>query len=81
LAGKKFSVLKHVLVPEHILLSREEARRILKKMGIKPSQLPWMLASDPVAVELGAKPGDIVMIIRDSPTAGKAIAFRLVIAG
>jgi len=75
------NVLEHELVPQHILLSEEEAKRILKRMGLSKAQLPWMLASDPVAKALGAKPGDVVMILRKSPTAGVAVAFRYVVRG
>ncbi len=79
--ARKVNILEHELVPQHILLSEEEAKRILKRMGISKSQLPWMLASDPVAKALGAKPGDVVMILRKSPTAGTAVAFRYVVRG
>ncbi|MCC6050199.1 MAG: DNA-directed RNA polymerase subunit H [Thermofilum sp.] len=79
--ARKVNILEHELVPQHILLSEEEAKRILKRMGISKMQLPWMLASDPVAKALGAKPGDVVMILRKSPTAGVAVAFRYVVRG
>ncbi len=78
---KKIDVLKHVLVPQHILLDKREARMILKKLKIHPSHLPWILTSDPVVKRLGAKPGDIIMVIRESPTAGKVVTFRVVMPG
>ncbi len=78
---KKVNILEHELVPSYIRLDKEEARALLKRMKIRPSQLPWMLASDPVARAINAKPGDIVMIIRKSPTAGKSVTFRLVVPG
>lgn len=79
--ARKVNILEHELVPQHILLSGEEAARILKRMGISKRQLPWMLASDPVAKAIGAKPGDVVMIIRKSATAGVSVFFRYVIRG
>ncbi len=75
----KFRLQDHILVPEHILLSDEEAEEVLKTLGIRKEQLPKIRADDPVAKEIGAKPGQIVKIIRESPTAGKSIAYRLVI--
>jgi len=78
---RKVNVLEHELVPKHVLLSREEAARILRRMGVSPHQLPWILASDPVAKAIGAKPGDVVMVIRGSPTAGVSVAFRYVVRG
>jgi len=79
--ARKVNILEHELVPQHILLSEEEAKRILKRMGVSKLQLPWMLASDPVSKALGAKPGDVVMILRKSPTAGVSVAFRYVARG
>lgn len=76
---RKVEVFKHELVPEHILLSREEAEEVCKKYRVKPYQLPYIKASDPAAKSLGAKPGDVVKVIRKSPTAGIAIAYRYVV--
>ncbi|RLE84663.1 MAG: DNA-directed RNA polymerase subunit H [Thermoprotei archaeon] len=78
---RKINILEHELVPQHILLSEEEAKEILKKMGLRKRELPWILASDPAAKALNAKPGDVIMIIRKSPTAGRSISFRYVMPG
>jgi DNA-directed RNA polymerase subunit H len=68
-------------VPKHVIISSKEASLVLDKFRIKPSQLPLIYASDPMAERIRAKPGDIVKIIRKSPTAGEAIAYRYVIEG
>ncbi len=78
---RKFNVLEHELVPKHILLSRDEAKKLLRIMGLRKTELPWIYSTDPVAKALGAKPGDIIMVIRKSPTAGEAVALRLVVPG
>jgi len=75
------SILEHELVPKHRVLSPEEAEEVLRKYCATPQQLPKILASDPVVRELGAKPGDIIEIVRDSETAGKAIYYRVVVRG
>ena len=76
---KKFNVLEHELVPDHILLTEEETQELLKKYGITRGQLPKIKSSDVVVKQIGAKPGDVLKIIRKSLTAGKAVAYRLVI--
>ena len=75
----KIRLQDHILVPKHEVLSKEEAEEVLKTLGVKPEQLPKIREDDPIAKEIGAKVGDIVRIIRESPTAGKSIAYRLVI--
>jgi len=73
-------LLKHRLVPEHIILSEEEKKEVIMKYaGGDPYKLPYILASDPVVKAIGAKPGDIIKIIRKSPTAGVAVYYRLVV--
>ncbi len=81
LVKKKINTLEHELVPKHEVLSQEEVVELLRSLGVRPEQLPWIRASDPVARELGVKPGDIVRIIRKSPTAGESIAYRFVVSG
>ena len=76
---KKFTILDHELVPKHILLTKEEKRQLLEQLKIRPEQLPWIRASDPVAKLIGAKPGDKVKIIRKSLTAGETVAYRFVV--
>ncbi|RLF09430.1 MAG: DNA-directed RNA polymerase subunit H [Thermoprotei archaeon] len=76
---KKFTILDHQLVPRHEVLSPEEKRALLAELKIKPEQLPWIRESDPVIKLIGAKRGDIVRVIRKSPTAGESIAYRFVV--
>ncbi|RZN64873.1 MAG: DNA-directed RNA polymerase subunit H [Candidatus Methanoliparum thermophilum] len=75
----KFSLFNHELVPKHILLSEEEAIQVLKTYNIDKRMLPKIKMSDPAVREIGAKPGDIIKIIRESETAGQSEFFRLVI--
>jgi len=76
---KKFNILDHELVPEHVVLSKEEAEEVLKKFNIKPEQLPKILTTDPVVKAIGAKKGDIIKVIRKSKTALKSVVYRLVV--
>ena len=75
---KEYNILKHDLVPEHVVLKEEERREILTKLRIKPEQFPKILTNDPVVKALHAKEGDIIKIVRKSQTAGKSIYYRVV---
>jgi DNA-directed RNA polymerase subunit H len=71
--------LGHKLVPEHIILSEKEKKELLKEYDIRPDQLPRILANDPAVISIGAKPGQVMKIIRKSPTAKYSTAYRLVV--
>lgn len=76
-----FNIFKHYLVPKHEILSPEERQALLEKYRIEPYKLPRIKASDPAIRLIGAKPGDIVRIIRQSPTAGESVYYRYVVEG
>lgn len=76
---KEFNILKHSSVPNHAILSEEEKNQLLQKYKITPQNLPKILANDPTVKSIGAKQGDILKIIRKSPTAGESLYFRLVV--
>jgi len=75
---KEYDILKHELVPEHILLKEEERKKLLEELKILPQQLPKILTTDPVVKEIEAKEGDVLKIIRKSQTAGETTYYRLV---
>ena len=81
-----FNVLKHDLVPEHHLLSEEEAQEVLSKLKVTYDQLPKIRKSD-AGIRVLEKiygpvdEGRIVKIIRKSETAEEFVAYRLVTRG
>jgi len=75
----KIDVTKHKLVPEHVLLSDTESKGVLKKYDVSPDNLPQILVTDPCARMLGAKPGQIIKIMRRSHTAGTFVSYRVVV--
>jgi len=76
-----FTIFDHEFVPKHEILTPEEREKLLAEYRVRPYQLPRINASDPAAKAIGARPGDIVRIIRKSPTAGKYVAYRFVVEG
>lgn len=76
-----FKVSTHFLIPKHELLTKEESSQILARFNGSPSQFPYLLNTDPLAKEVGAKPGDFVRITRSSETAGSSTYYRYVVEG
>ena len=74
-----FKIFDHDFVSKHKLLTPEEKEKILEKYKMKPYKLPQINAYDPAIIAVGGKPGDIVRVIRKSPTAGKYVSYRYVI--
>jgi len=74
----KMDILKHELVPHHEILEEEEVEKLLKIYNIKKEQLPRILIDDPVVKAIKAKEGDVIKIVRKSPTAGVSVMYRVV---
>ncbi len=78
--GREFRPLEHKMVPRHDIVDENELKQILIEYHIEKEQMPKIRESDPSARAIQARIGDVVRITRVSPTAGKAIFYRLVIA-
>ena len=52
---------------------------MLEKYHCKATDLPLIFANDPAILGLGVKPGDMIKITRDSPTAGDSFYYRYVV--
>ena len=76
---KNLNVLKHQMVPEHIIMSEEEVLELLAQYHIELKQLPKILVTDAVCKEIGARKDDVIKIKRRSLTAEEAVSYRLVI--
>ncbi len=74
-----FDIFEHALVPRHEILSEKEQKQLLAQYKIQPYQMPQVKSSDPAVKAIGAKPGDLLRIIRKSSTAGEHIAYRYVV--
>ena len=75
-----FNILKHKMVPEHIILTEDEKKEIMKKYYVSDdSKFPEISRFDPVAITIGVRPGELVKILRSSPTAITALFYRMCI--
>lgn len=79
----------HHLAPPHEILSEEESRKIMERLGTPPERLPKILIADP-GLKTDPKyeamrstgenlAGRLVRIRRPSATAGEALAYRLIV--
>ncbi|MBI4052615.1 MAG: DNA-directed RNA polymerase subunit H [Candidatus Diapherotrites archaeon] len=74
-----FEPVRHFLVPEHFILPAEDVDRLLARLGTQAENLPQISKTDPAVKNLKPRKGDIIKIIRNSPTAGQAVYYRKVV--
>jgi len=76
----QFNILKHSLVPEHIIITNNEIDDVMKKFNISNKfEFPDISRFDPVARVIGLRPGDVCKIIRSSKTAINTNYYRVCI--
>jgi DNA-directed RNA polymerase subunit H len=56
-----------------------EISSLLSTYHLTREQLPKIYHDDPSVKAIKAKPADVIRIVRESPTAGRAESYRLVI--
>ena len=76
---EKFDIIQHELVPLHIKLTDDEKQKVLEEFNISEKQLPMIGEKDIMIKKLNAKVGDVIKIIRKSPTLGQSIFYRVVV--
>jgi DNA-directed RNA polymerase subunit H len=74
-----FDIFEHALVPFHEILTEKEKAQLLAEYKVQPYQMPQIKSTDPAVKAIGAKPGDVLKIIRKSQTAGEHVAYRYVV--
>jgi len=74
----QFNILKHELVPKHIILNKKETDAIRKKYNIMDDkQIPDISRFSPVSLAIGIRPGEICEITRPSKTAINSKFYRI----
>lgn len=74
----QFNVLKHVLVPRHIVLNKDEDIEFRKKYNVQnDSEVPNISRFSAVAMAIGIRPGEICKILRPSKTAISSDFYRI----
>ena len=71
------NIIDHRDVPKHEVMDEKEKQELLEKYGIKDSNIPIILRDDAMARYLGLTPGEVVRILRPSPTSGTYTSYRI----
>ncbi len=82
---EEYSVMEHNLVPEHYLLSTEEAKKIMKELNIRKEQLPKIRLDDPCILFLERKygpinEGSVIKIVRNSDITYESVVYRVTVS-
>ena len=81
MAKKNFDIKKHNIFYRHVKMSEKEKESLLAHYDVSIVEMPKISKKDPALRGLNAKPGDVIKIIRPSPTAGEAVYHRVVVRG
>ncbi len=74
----KIDIQDHLLVPKHEIMTEEEISEEFSDVDYYFKDLPKIKANDPVVEAIGAEPGNVLRITRDSQTAGVFVTYRIV---
>ena len=73
-----FNILEHEMQPTFRILSDDEKQQIMKRYNItKDKEFPDISRFDPVSQAIGVRPGELIEIIRSSPTAVNSPYYRI----
>lgn len=75
----QFNALKHVLVPPHRVMSKDEVDAMVKQYNITnmTNSIPEISRFDPIARIIGIKPGEVCEIIQPSKTSIISMNYRI----
>jgi DNA-directed RNA polymerase subunit H len=76
---EKVDITKHILIPKYAKVTEQEKQALFDKYNISFNELPFLFKNDPSLKELKVKEGDIIKVIRKSPTAGETVVYKGVV--
>ena len=74
----RIDIQDHMLVPTHEIMTEEEISEEFSDVDYDFKDLPKIKANDPVVEAIGAEPGNVLRITRESQTAGVFVTYRIV---
>ncbi len=74
----KINIQDHMLVPNHEIMSEDEISEEFSNVDYDYKDLPKIRPDDPVVKAIGAEPGNVLRITRESQTAGVFVTYRIV---
>ena len=74
----RIDIQEHMLVPTHEIMTEDEIADEFSDVEYDFKDLPRIKSEDPVVKAIGAKPGDVLRITRESQTAGVFVTYRIV---
>jgi DNA-directed RNA polymerase subunit H len=74
----KIDIQNHKLVPKHEIMTEEEVSEEFSDVDYDFKDLPKIKSGDPVVEAIGAEPGNVLRITRESQTAGVFVTYRIV---
>ncbi len=72
-------ITDHEAVPEHRKLNEEEIEEVLERYDTSKEDLPKIERTDAALKQMDVEVGDVIEIVRESPTAGETTYYRYVI--
>lgn len=73
----QFNPTKHVLVPTHIILSKQEKEEVMRRERCTMDNFPIIKTCDPIARYIGAKPNQLIAIRKTIPGGKRSTHYRV----
>ncbi len=72
-------ITDHEAVPQHRKLEEDEVEEVLERYDAGKDQIPKIERTDAALKQMDPEEGDVIEIVRESPTAGESVYYRVVV--